>query len=347
VSGADVRCPECDEPVAAFESFCEACGADLGPPGAASPVVNARPFDDTSCPTCGAPGTDATDDGYCGQCGRRWSPEREHDEHLDGPVAAVTDRGIDHWRNEDAVGVAWLPIGGGAFALIVCDGVSASQEPQAVSQAAVEAALPVLIEGLASDDVELETMVVEAAAAAQKAASELPFDPAREVGPGACTFVAVVQRDDVLVAGSLGDSRAYWVSDEGAFQLGRDDSVAADLVASGRVSAKEAVTGPGGHAITKWLGVDAIDTTPRLTRVELPGPGLVLVCSDGLWNYAPEPEDIFDVVGEAGPLGDESALALARRLAEFAEAAGGADNITVAIGPYELDLPNPAQEEAT
>ena len=340
VSGAEARCPECDEPVASGESFCEACGAELGPAGASaagSDAVTVRESAATTCPSCDAPGSDATPDGYCGQCGRRWSPAREHEEHTAGPVAAVTDRGIDHWRNEDAVGIAWLD---GRFALVVCDGVSASQEPQAVSQAAVDAALPVLREALVGGD-DPEVAVIEAAAAAQKAAAEQPFDPAQAVGPGACTFVAVVVQDDVLVAGTLGDSRAYWVSDDGAFQIGRDDSVAADLVASGRVTAKEAVAGPGGHAITKWLGVDAVDALPRLTTVELPGPGLILACSDGLWNYAPEAEDVFDLVG---PPGEESAIDLARRLVEFAEMSGGADNVTVAVGPYGLELP---QEEGT
>jgi serine/threonine protein phosphatase PrpC len=161
-----------------------------------------------------------------------------------------------------------------------------------------------------------------------------------------------VVQGDTLVAGTLGDSRAYWVSADGATQLGRDDSVAADLVASGRVSAKEAVAGPGGHAITKWLGVDAVDTAPRLTTVQLPGPGLVLACSDGLWNYVPDVDDLFDLVG---PPGEESAMDLALRLVEFAELSGGADNVTVAVGPYDLDQVTgqvtdhviPGQEEAT
>ena len=66
-----------------------------------------------------------------------------------------------------------------------------------------------------------------------------------------------------------------------------------------------------------------------------------------LWNYTPEVDDLHRLVG---PLGREPAIALARRLIAFAEDSGGADNVTVAVGPHELDLPidEPnGQEEAT
>jgi serine/threonine protein phosphatase PrpC len=62
---------------------------------------------------------------------------------------------------------------------------------------------------------------------------------------------------------------------------------------------------------------------------------VVLAVSDGLWNYAPEPDDLEHLLG---PIGDETALALARRLAAFAVSSGGADNVTVAVGPHDLDV---------
>jgi serine/threonine protein phosphatase PrpC len=105
-------------------------------------------------------------------------------------------------------------------------------------------------------------------------------------------------------------------------------------VSSGAYTAQQAMTTAGAHALTKWLGVDSTDAEPTVTCVELTVPGLVVLASDGLWNYAPEPADLARLVG---PPGAESALAVARRLAAFAEAAGGADNITVAVGPYGFD----------
>jgi serine/threonine protein phosphatase PrpC len=250
-------------------------------------------------------------------------------------VVAVTDRGVTHWRNEDAVGVRWVPGGHGrpsGFVMVVCDGVSLSQEPHLVSQAAVDTALLVL-SGAVSAGGDLDAAMIEATAAAQRAAAAMPYDPALDLGPGACTFVAAAVRGRRATFASVGDSRAYWVEAGGAYQVGRDDSLAAELVASGGYTHTQAMATHGAHALTKWLGVDSIDSQPTLTSVELPGPGLVILASDGLWNYAPEAADLARLIG---PVGAEGPLDLARRLADFAEASGGRDNITVAVGPHDL-----------
>src|SRR6478735_7106924 len=54
--------------------------------------------------------------------------------------------------------------------------------------------------------------------------------------PPSCTFVAAVVEDGVVVAGNVGDSRAYWLPDadaEPARQLGEDDSFAQEQMAAG------------------------------------------------------------------------------------------------------------------
>jgi serine/threonine protein phosphatase PrpC len=298
----DRVCPTCGEAVLADERWCEACGAALSGSGAG----DAAP-----------------------------APVPDRHEVVDGPVAAVSDRGTSHWRNEDAVGVRWIGGDPGGFVMVVSDGVSVSQDPHRVSRAAVDAALTVL-GGAVSAGGGLETAMAEATAAAQRAAAAVPYDPTLDLGPGACTFVAAAVCGAQAAFASVGDSRAYWVDDEGVVQISRDDSVAAELVASGGYTVQQAMASADAHALTRWLGVDASDAMPAVTHVELTGPGLVVLASDGLWNYAPEPEDLARLIGRVG---SESALDLARRLAAFAEAAGGADNITVAVGPYGLDRP--------
>jgi serine/threonine protein phosphatase PrpC len=350
-------CEACGEPAFAGEQYCEACGTALPvaarraapePPTvepaawASDPWYTAttltRPG--TTPATATAPATTAP--GYdlvvphappAGEGNRR--------EVVDGPVAAVTDRGSKHWRNEDAVAVRWIGGTGGGFVMVACDGVSVSQDPHLVSRAAVETAVLVL-GGAVAAGADLAHAMVEATAAAQRAASAVPHDPAGELGPGACTFVAVAVRDGEAAFASVGDSRAYWLDAGGAVQIGADDSLAAELVATGRFSHRQAMASPGSHALTKWLGLDSMDAQPTLTHIRLPGPGLVLLATDGLWNYAPDPGDIALLVG---PVGSEPPLSLARRLASFAEASGGADNITVAVGPVGLPLDHrPGQE---
>ena len=66
--------------------------------------------------------------------------------------------------------------------------------------------------------------------------------------------------------------------------------------------------------------------------LDLDGPGWVLVCSDGLWNYCSEAQDLGALV-RAARAGRRRAdpLPLAGALVDWANAQGGQDNITVAL----------------
>ena len=189
--------------------------------------------------------------------------------------------------------------------------------------------------------------------------------------PPSCTIAAAVVEDDVVVAGNVGDSRVYWLpdaSEQPALQLGRDDSFAQEQMVAG-VPRVEAENGPHAHSITRWLGKDAPDDlTPHLTTLQAT-PGWLMVCSDGLWNYCSEAEDLRTLLREAAARlqqsgahesgADESAAyesgagdpatrainassaagttatptptALAQALVDFANEQGGRDNITVAL----------------
>src|SRR5260370_20946876 len=73
-------------------------------------------------------------------------PSRDHDEVDLGPAAGVSDRGLRHQRNEDAMALAAEQAPDGpAVVAVVCDGVSSSARPAQASYAAPQAALPVLV----------------------------------------------------------------------------------------------------------------------------------------------------------------------------------------------------------
>ena len=110
--------------------------------------------------------------------------------------------------------------------------------------------------------------------------------------------------------------------------LSHDDSLAEAAIAAG-ASAEEAYARRDAHTITHWLGTDAPEVAPHIEVMTAPGPGILLVCSDGLWNYYEAPEALRELVA-AGPPG-ETALETARRLVDAALEAGGHDNITVAM----------------
>jgi serine/threonine protein phosphatase PrpC len=92
----------------------------------------------------------------------------------------------------------------------------------------------------------------------------------------------------------------------------------------------EAENGPQAHAITKWLGRDSPDFTPRTGSLTVAAPGWLLVCSDGLWNYASEASTIQSLIADLRSE-DPSPLTLAIALVNWANAQGGKDNISVAL----------------
>ncbi len=54
------------------------------------------------------------------------------------------------------------------------------------------------------------------------------------------------------------------------------------------------------HALTRWVGADAEadDLEPEIVEQDLKGGGLLLLCSDGLWNYAQDSQEMAALVRE-------------------------------------------------
>jgi serine/threonine protein phosphatase PrpC len=289
-------------------------------------------FTEGPCADCG---NDDNFDEYCTVCGhRRAEPDR--DEADLGRIALVTDRGIEHSRNEDAAAAGVL-IGTDAdrpeaIAVAVCDGVSSSHEAQMASGAASKAGAASMLTTFAANRNASAAMLAGLDNAA-KAAAAAATDPAR---PPSCTYTAAIVVPTSagtveITVGNVGDSRAYWLPEPPApaHQLTVDDSLAQELITAGAAADSEAVQ-RGAHTLTRWLGADS-ESTPwsesSVQTVTADGPGSLLLCSDGLWNYLPNASDIARFCSGA------DAKAAARALTEFAINAGGQDNITVVIIP--------------
>ncbi|MGT2528458.1 hypothetical protein ACU4GG_15920 [Streptomyces nojiriensis] len=132
----------------------EGGGAEREAPYAEAPYAEAPQGTGTgagtgkTCVACRAGHVDT--DGYCEHCGHAQPRERDHLEEELGSVAAVSDRGLRHHRNEDSFAVAAtaLPDGSTATVAIVCDGVSSASRPDEASAAAAGAANEALLEAL-------------------------------------------------------------------------------------------------------------------------------------------------------------------------------------------------------
>lgn len=386
-------CPTCHAAVGDSELFCEACGAMLTPtvdavdpqPTEASAKDPVMPVDlggtASICKVCGG---SVSSDGYCDTCGARAPRLRDHFSEQPAPwVAAVSDRGTRHTRNEDAMALAADADPGSRAVLVVCDGVSNSIDSDVASLAAARAARAILASSRSrgmGTDTSLVAAVIARIEAATNAASDAVLEVSKAAksvaavgsptagsttagsptagsttagsptlgsataqgptpgiatvgNPASCTFVAAVVEQNLVVVGSVGDSRAYWLPDSGSARaLTVDDSFAQEQIASG-VPRKEAETGPQSHAITRWLGDDAPDHTPTTASMTITEPGWLMVCSDGLWNYCSPADDLSALVmrtASASPAAAEP-LALAGALVDWAIGQGGQDNITVAL----------------
>lgn len=337
-------CPACGEDAPEGANWCEACGTDLVLPGADAPAGIGAVSDADSAPepvltlatdpcvSCGAAPSDVTPDGWCGVCGTKQPAPGDHvvDDH--GSFAVVSDRGRIHRTNEDAGAVGRNDAG--RLALVVCDGVSSTDDSQHASQAAAASAL----EPLLTSSGEPGELLSAAATAAQQ--SVIDATPAVVSEPPSCTFVAALAEPLAasqarITVAWLGDSRAYWVDDSGARQLTRDHSWATEQMDLGVLEPDAIAADRRAHSITRWLGADALDLTPEVVELTVEQAGLLLVCSDGLWNYADSPDLLAQTVTACGGL-DSPPVELAEALVAFANDSGGHDNITVALARFPL-----------
>lgn len=312
-------------------------------PRQAEHVAAAVPAGGTVCVACRSGRVDT--DGYCENCGHAQPRERDHMERELGAVAAVSDRGLRHHRNEDAFAVSGtaLPGGSPAVVAIVCDGVSSASRPDEASAAAAAAADASLLESLPRGTHPQQAMH-EAILAASEAVNALAQGPGRATehdqhrhqNAPACTLVGAVVAGDLLVVGWVGDSRVYWVPQDRAHppaRLTEDDSWAAQMVATGLMSEAEAYADERAHAITGWLGADAYELEPHTASFKPDRPGLVVVCTDGLWNYA---EAAAEMAAAVPPDAYERPLHGAQVLVGHALDGGGHDNVTVALLPFAV-----------
>ncbi|MFD0905935.1 PP2C family protein-serine/threonine phosphatase [Actinomadura sediminis] len=331
-------------------------------------------------PCAGCGGTAIDGDGYCENCGLRQPADRDHVEATlpagagPGPLAAagVSDRGLRYSRNEDAPALAVHAAG---VAAVVADGVGSSRRPEEASRAAADTGAAELASRLdAGEDPAGATRAAALAAARAVAA----LSPSEDDAPS-CTYVSAVTRDGTVTVGWVGDSRAYWLADDesgrpgngdsqsggaetgdsdtgpggqaeqagpvglaASRRLTEDDSWAAVMVAEGALTEAEAEAHPNAHVITAWLGADAGDVAPHVASFRPSGPGTLLVCSDGLWNYFPAAGDLRALL-PGDPAADP--LGAARTLVRHALDAGGRDNITVAVVPLPSPDRPPSREQ--
>ena len=267
------------------------------------------------------------DDEFCESCGTpigRRNAAREHVEVDAGLVAGVSDRGLRHERNEDAVFVAADGRGPSPSSATACRCRPPRRWPRRSPPR------PPASGSSSSSAARRRT--------ARRRRDGGGARPRRRRGRRrAVDGVAGPQRPvvhgrgrrlgrDVVTVGWAGDSRAYWIDADGVRLLTADHSWAQEQVATGAMTAAAAELDPRAHAITRWLGDDAPDAADDRRGRPRSGP------ARAVHRRAVEPARGPDeLAGWSSRPATARRSALARRLVSTALGRGGHDNVTVAV----------------
>jgi serine/threonine protein phosphatase PrpC len=322
-------CPDCGARAEPDDVFCEVCGARLTE--ADETDAAASPAGCSARPAAAAVET-APISTHRIASHAQTEPPPDHAELDLMTAAAVSDRGRRHRINEDAFALAGRA---DRAVAVVCDGVSTTTRPERASAAAAQAAAAALEPALLADDWPDQEKATEllrrAVHVAQAAVAALPYAGPATFSPSTTLVVALVGSGRAHVA-SVGDSRAYWLTavPERCRVLTTDDSWAEEAIAAG-VPPEDAYADVQAHVITRWIGGDMGRVEPEVLHVTFGEPGLLVVCSDGLWNYYPTAAELAAAAGL--DRGDRPPVAVCRALVGQALDSGGHDNVTVAVIP--------------
>lgn len=233
-----------------------------------------------------------------------------------------TDRGLFREINQDSF--SFCQVSDTLCYAVLCDGMGGENGGNVASELTVRDIGRELSAALGSgaEQQDLCTIMERAVSHANLVVNRAARDTQALRGMGTTVVLAVAEGNTVTIA-HAGDSRAYLIHGEELRQLTHDHTVVQMLMERGEITREEALSHPQRHYITRAVGVDC-EIRVEFSQTELEQGDAVLLCSDGLYNYA-NPADFPQLVRQAVEAEDASVLI------EAANAGGGGDNITAVI----------------
>ncbi|MDG2990263.1 protein phosphatase 2C domain-containing protein [Candidatus Synechococcus calcipolaris G9] len=235
---------------------------------------------------------------------------------------------------------------------VVCDGVGGHAGGDVASSLAIAtltAALPQLKDIRESPAVikELTRLVRQANDAISERNDQEQRQDRQRMGT---TLVAALLRQHQLFLAHIGDSRAYWITRYGCYQVTLDDDVASREVRLGMDGYHQSLVHPYSGSLIQALGMGASQHLhPNVHPFFLDEDCLLLLCSDGLSDYDRVEHywpayllPILDQQIDVATTGD--------RLIELANKLNGHDNVTLSlihcrVQPGEADRVEPNYAE--
>ena len=233
-----------------------------------------------------------------------------------------TDRGIVRRDNQDYFDFTQLS-DGKLLLCVVCDGMGGANAGNVASSLAADTFLKTLNDQpVALQDNQLVGEALkDAALAANRVVHEAAKNNREQAGMGT-TLVGAAIKENLAHIVSVGDSRAYHISNDTIRQITRDHSLVEDMIARGNITREESLHHPNRNLLTKVVGTEE-KVDRDLFEVKLQAGDKLLLCTDGLTNLVTDDEILQEIKAH------EDLQESGDMLVTLALAKGGGDNVTV------------------
>ncbi len=237
----------------------------------------------------------------------------------------ITHQGMVRKQNQDSFAFEYLK--GNRIIALVCDGMGGARAGNIASEMAVDIFMhEFLYSPAVADETEQQRMERAASRANAEIFRRSNTDPDCR-GMGTTLVAAFVKKGEALILNE-GDSRAYYINNEGIVRVTRDHSLVEELVQRGDLTRDQARVHPHKNYITRALGAESKLKTDYFHQKMEQGSYLLL-CSDGLSNMVSEQEILYEVIHGGNP---EDCC---QRLLEIALKRGATDNVTVVLVQHD------------
>ncbi len=258
-------------------------------------------------------------------------------------IATQTDQGPSRRRNEDACypesGTIIAKSPGSDALAIVCDGIGGHEGGNVASNLAIKT-VQQQVENLELTDIAPDNLISELEESVRQAndliaqRNDAEQRQARQ-RMGTTLVMALAHHHEVYIT-HIGDTRAYWITRTGCYQITLDDDVASREVRLGYAIYREALQQATAGSLVQALGMNSSSMLhPTVSRFVIDDDCVFLLCSDGLsdndrveQNWETE---ILPVLN-----GSVTVATAAAKLVEIANQQNGHDNVTVALVHCQL-----------